>query len=168
MAWRSAPTASSLASACADGLVKLWDVATGKELRTFQGHSSRVLTVVFSPDGNRLISGGDDYSIRIWDVAGEKEPEVWWWHKSNVLSVACCRDPQTGRQYVGAASDDGTWTLWELPPWASSVTGDDASVGDEPGSRPRIVPMQERLLRQSRFCVDMHHIQMQRPSGIGS
>ncbi len=42
---------------CAQGEVKLWEVETGKEVRTFRGHTSRdVMSVDFSPDKKFLAS----------------------------------------------------------------------------------------------------------------
>jgi WD40 repeat protein len=52
-----------------DGELKLWDATNRKLLHTFAGHTGRVVTVAFSPDGRRLISTGFD-GLRVWDVAG--------------------------------------------------------------------------------------------------
>ena len=59
-----------LASAGFDGLVNIWDVATGKALHApLRGHEGRVLTVAWSPDGALLASGGTDTQIVLWNVA---------------------------------------------------------------------------------------------------
>jgi hypothetical protein len=47
----------------------LWDLKTGKPLRTLRGHNGSVLTLAFSPDGKELASGGQDHTIRLWEVA---------------------------------------------------------------------------------------------------
>ncbi len=47
---------SRIASGSDDGTIKLWDAATGEELRTLKGHEQRVSSVVFSPDDTRLTS----------------------------------------------------------------------------------------------------------------
>lgn len=45
------PDGKTLASASLDNTVKLWDVASGRELRTLTGHQNAVRSVSFSPDG---------------------------------------------------------------------------------------------------------------------
>ncbi|MBI2808923.1 MAG: WD40 repeat domain-containing protein [Planctomycetes bacterium] len=65
---------SHLATASADGTVKLWNVKTAEEVRTLKGHAGPVLTVAFSPDGTRLASGGADGIMKIWNVAKDEPP----------------------------------------------------------------------------------------------
>ncbi|MBA4419339.1 MAG: hypothetical protein C0392_15765 [Syntrophus sp. (in: bacteria)] len=54
-------------------LVSLWDVATGKKLKDFKGHSMGVNSIAFSPREKLLASGSSDRTIIVWDiVTGEK------------------------------------------------------------------------------------------------
>ena len=48
--------------------IRLWDIATGENVHTFWAHSSDVLSLNFSPDGNLLASGSYDGSILLWDM----------------------------------------------------------------------------------------------------
>ncbi len=52
--------------------ITLWDVATGKEQATLTGHTGRVYSVSFSPDGKMLVSGSADGTIKVWDVQPAK------------------------------------------------------------------------------------------------
>jgi uncharacterized caspase-like protein len=60
----------TLASGSWDNTIKLWELATGRELRTLTGHSSWVRSVAFSADGKTLASGSLDKTIKLWRVAG--------------------------------------------------------------------------------------------------
>jgi WD40 repeat protein len=64
---RFSPDGSILASAGAR-TVKLWDVASGTELRTLAGHTDEVTSVAFSRNGKQIVSGSDDATARVWDV----------------------------------------------------------------------------------------------------
>jgi tetratricopeptide (TPR) repeat protein len=54
--------------------VKIWDSATGKELIALKGHAGGVMSVAFSPDGQRLASANEDGSIHLWET--NVSPEV--------------------------------------------------------------------------------------------
>ncbi len=52
-----------------ESAVRLWDVATGRELARLEGHRTYVRSLLFWPDGNRLASASGDQTIRLWDVS---------------------------------------------------------------------------------------------------
>jgi WD40 repeat protein len=56
-------------SGSADGTLKVWDLATGKERVTFTGHSSLITDVAITPDSKRVISTSFDNTLMIWDLA---------------------------------------------------------------------------------------------------
>jgi len=41
----------------------------GQETFTLEGHSDRVASVSFSPDGKRIVSGSNDNSVKVWDIS---------------------------------------------------------------------------------------------------
>jgi WD40 repeat protein len=48
--------------------LRLWDLASGKELKQFRGHTAPVLSLALSADGRHLLSGSADNSMRLWQV----------------------------------------------------------------------------------------------------
>lgn len=57
-----------LVSASSDKSVKLWDVHTGRLIRTFHGHISEVRAAALSPDNNLIYSTSHDEGVLVWDV----------------------------------------------------------------------------------------------------
>jgi WD40 repeat protein/serine/threonine protein kinase/DNA-binding XRE family transcriptional regulator len=55
------------------GHIILWDVATGEEIRRFEGQPYVVFDVEFSPDGNRAVSSGNGAIVILWDVETGQE-----------------------------------------------------------------------------------------------
>jgi len=47
----------------------LWNLDTGKQIRTLLGHSETVTSLALSPDGKTLVSGSEDNTIKIWRVS---------------------------------------------------------------------------------------------------
>ena len=52
--------------------VKLWDVATGREVGVMKGHIKAVLSLAFAPDGATLVSGDSGGTLFVWDVPSRK------------------------------------------------------------------------------------------------
>lgn len=67
------PDGRTVVSGSQDKTIKLWDVASGRELRTLRGHGGMVYSVLFSPDGHFIASGSEDNTIKLWDAASGQE-----------------------------------------------------------------------------------------------
>lgn len=104
------PDGKTWASGSSDTTIRLWDFATGRELRTFGGHLHSVNSVVFSPDGKILASGSEDKTLKLWDIATGQELRSIVGHGDGVVSVAFSPDGTI----VASASDDKIIKLWNV------------------------------------------------------
>jgi WD40 repeat protein/serine/threonine protein kinase len=89
--------------------VRVWDAATGQEVRALTGHTRLVLGVAFSPDGRRLASASEDGTVRVWDAASGAQVHALRGHTGPVQSVAFSPD---GRR-LASASGDRTVRVWD-------------------------------------------------------
>jgi WD40 repeat protein len=105
------PDGVLLASGHGGGGVWLWEVATGKPLRSVQGHADLVQSVSFSPDGKTLASGARDNTVRLWEVSTGLLLRTLQGHEGFVLSVSFSPDGKT----LASGADDKTVRLWDVP-----------------------------------------------------
>ena len=106
-----APDGTWLASASEDGMVRIWDVATGRERAVLHGHTGAVSAVAVAPDGSWLASASDDGTVRIWDVASQPGTgRAAMATTGGVWAVAVAPDGS----WLASASEDGTVRIWDV------------------------------------------------------
>src|SRR5262249_28041229 len=113
--WRGfslSPDGRWLATASKDS-VRLWDVATRREVSRFKGGSDAIRTLAFSPDSRTLAAGTFDGVIQLWNVASGQQLGAIQAHISYVDTVAFSPDGTT----LASSSMDNTVKLWRAPGW---------------------------------------------------
>src|SRR5262249_12000792 len=71
------PDGNTVAVGTFDGPILLWNVASGEQAGTLQGHVEYVDTVAFSPDGSTLVSNAWDNTIRLWKAPTWAQIAAW-------------------------------------------------------------------------------------------
>jgi RNA polymerase sigma factor (sigma-70 family) len=116
------PDGKTLAAPDQARALRLWDVATGKELGNLTGHQGGVESVAFAPDGKKLVSGSSDTTALTWDVAGLRKPMP--------LQPVKLTDKELSRLWDDLISDDAgkayraIRTLRATPKQAVALLGD--------------------------------------------
>lgn len=96
-----------LVSVGEDGMLKVWDTATGKLVREWQAHQSIITAVAVGPSDELLTAGGDQMAYR-WTLEGEKTA-TYNGHQGVISDVAISTDGG----HVLTASQDATVRLWQ-------------------------------------------------------
>jgi WD40 repeat protein len=105
------PDGKRLASGGGDYTVRIWDMASGKALKTMKGHTENAEAVCFSPDGKILVSGSrfSDKTLRVWDPATGKSLKTLTGHTGAAKSFNFTPD---GKLLV-SAHWDGTVMFYD-------------------------------------------------------
>jgi WD40 repeat protein/serine/threonine protein kinase len=97
-----------LLTACWDGMVRTWDLATGQEAASFPAQVEAAWLACFSPDARRLAWAYLDGTVTVWDTATGHEESKLRTTQPWIRSVAFSPD---GQRIVVAAGGDGTVRL---------------------------------------------------------
>lgn len=105
------PAKGQILSGTRGGSVALWDIASGRAVRTYQrNEGGAVLCLARSPDGNRFLSGSEDRFLKLWDVNSGQRLRKCAGHTQSITSMAFLPD---GHQALSGGQDQ-TVRLWNL------------------------------------------------------
>lgn len=111
------PDGRYLFSGSRDYEVKLWDVKSGRWLRTFRGHKAGITALSLSRDGKILATGSYDEKAKLWDV--EKGRLIWTSpsHRSYVSEIYFSPD---GERFITMTGSDNTGDENEIRMWETA------------------------------------------------
>jgi WD40 repeat protein len=92
-------------------VVRVWDVASGRELFAQKTSDRYLEALAFTADGRRVMCASRDFTVKGWDVATGKEAFAF---KGDGLGLTGASFSPDGRRLVGTAKLSGV-TIWELP-----------------------------------------------------
>jgi dipeptidyl aminopeptidase/acylaminoacyl peptidase len=106
-----------LALACLDKTIAIHDAKTGKLVTRLEGHTERVWTAAFSPDGATVATCSGEYrtpteggAVKLWDLKTGKEKASLLGHEGLVFHVTFSADGKT----LISGGWDGTVRLWDV------------------------------------------------------
>ena len=81
------PDGTKLATCGADKFIKVFELPSGKLLKSFEGHTQHVMDVGWKADGKLLASAGADNSVRVWSYETGEQVKTMQGHTKQVTRL---------------------------------------------------------------------------------
>ena len=107
------PDGRCAASASTSGGLMLWDVTTGRLVRTLSAGGPDYYDVKFTPDGRSLLTASSSGDLALWDVATGLQTRRWAGHRGQVRAVAFSPDGKL----AASGGYDSKVRLWNVATW---------------------------------------------------
>jgi WD40 repeat protein len=86
------PDGRALITAGADGIIRVWDVASGRQKQGWKSSQGAIFALALSGDGKTIATGGSDSTVRLWDIATGNETARLTGNRGDVEALALSRD----------------------------------------------------------------------------
>jgi WD repeat-containing protein 48 len=92
-----------VASGGPEGVVRLWDINSGKNITKFVGHTDNVRDILISEDGDTILSASSDQTIKAWSLTAGRCLHTLTMHNDSVWCMYS-DDPHLAVFYSGDKS----------------------------------------------------------------
>ena len=142
------PSGGHVLSGARDGTSRIWDAATGQQIRTFAATAGQPNPATFSTDGTKILAGSGLNLPRLWEQATGSELRTFPGHSGTVNAVALSPD---GTKALTGSADD-TAILWDTATGKklftfTGHTGDVLSVAFSPDGMQALTSSNDSTVR---------------------
>jgi WD40 repeat protein len=135
------PDGKNILSASDDMSIKMWDVKSGIDIKTFNGHTNSVTALVITKDGSKMISSDADGNIFVWDLNKPKEPILKIGGETGSISAITLFEDNKSFLTGGEDQTIRKWNLatGKLEQTITGLTSDIQAIGINPNQKTALV-----------------------------
>ncbi len=141
------PDGKTVLTGAEDHTAKIWDVVSGRILKSFNGHTTTVTHARFSPDGKTILTSSYDNTVKTWDVQSGKL-------LLNLIGAEKFNDAlfsPDGKRFI-TSSEDANLKIWDSK---SGLLIIELEVTEDWGTQPKFSPDGKIVLALSHDLVNL-------------
>ncbi len=104
------PDGKTAISSSEDNTIKIWDISSAREIRTFKWKKGACYSLAYSPDGRNILSGSWEGTLILWNLASGKIIRTFKGHNLGINSVAFSPDGKT----IISGDKEGRIKHWDV------------------------------------------------------